>query len=189
MDATQRAFLTAEEYLERERTSPVKHEFIVGQTFAMAGASENHGLITTNLAYHLRHHLGVGPCRIFIADMKVRLDVQRADIFFYPDVVVACDPTDDHPYYKARPTFIAEVQSPETADYDRRQKLISYINSPALQEYLLLSQDEMSGILFRRSREWEPEPLSAGDTVTLPSLGFSAPLASFYAGVALAPRR
>jgi Uma2 family endonuclease len=188
MNAADYTVITADEYLARERLGEVRHEYIAGLTFAMAGAREAHGLITLNLALALRQHLGIAPCKVFVADMKVRLDVQRADVFFYPDVVVTCDPADNHPYYKARPTFIAEVQSPETADYDRQQKLISYINSPNLQEYLIVSQQEPAGILFRRSTEWLGEPLRAGDTLALPSLNFSMPFDALFAGVAFPPR-
>ena len=70
----------------------------------------------------------------------MRLEIARDDIFYYPDVIVTCDPEDSQRYYKTRPQFIAEVFSPETERFDRREKFLSYIRLPSLSEYLLVSQ-------------------------------------------------
>ena len=39
---------TVEEYLAMERASDIRHEFLDGYVYAMAGESEGHGIITNN---------------------------------------------------------------------------------------------------------------------------------------------
>ncbi|HEY0945184.1 MAG TPA: Uma2 family endonuclease [Opitutaceae bacterium] len=185
MESAAHSHLSADNYLTSEQAGEVRHEYIGGVVYAMAGASEEHGLISGNLYVALRQHLGAGPCKTFIADMKVRLEIARDDIFYYPDVLVTCDPADTHRFYKTRPVFIAEVLSPETERYDRREKFLSYIRLPSLNEYLLISQSEPLATLFRRDRAWEPEHLHPGQELILPSLDFRMPVAALFAGVSL----
>src|SRR5947209_3534224 len=103
--------LTPEEFLAGERRSESRHEYVGGIPYAMAGASEEHNLISLNLASALRSHLQKQPCRVFMVDMKVRLRIAREDIFYYPDVMVACDPRDTDRYFKRYPTVLIEVLS------------------------------------------------------------------------------
>ena len=91
--------ITPEEYLEGEKYSEVKHEYVAGHIYAMVGASEPHNQIAINLTTALKLHLRGGPCRVFMSDMKVRV----RDAFYYPDVLVSCDRTDTNKYYKTRP--------------------------------------------------------------------------------------
>ena len=74
----------AEDYLEGEKVAKVRHEFVAGQLFAMAGASEEHNLIAGNLFAALHAHLRGKGCRLFTFDMKVRLYVSSADFFTIP---------------------------------------------------------------------------------------------------------
>ncbi len=92
MAKPQRSGLSAQEYLAWEAEQEDKHEFMAGEIFAMVGASTHHVIIAGNIFAALRSHLRGGPCRPYIADMKLR--VERADAWFYPDVMVCCDPED-----------------------------------------------------------------------------------------------
>src|SRR5262245_26554542 len=95
--------LTPEEYLEGERYSDVRHEYVDGRVYAMAGASDDHNRIAANLLAFLHAALRGKPCEPFMADMKVKIPSRFADAFYYPDVMVACDPADNARYYRERP--------------------------------------------------------------------------------------
>ena len=93
-------FLSVEEYLLAEDKSEIRHEYLGGKTFAMAGASEEHNLIAGNIYALLRSHLRGTTCRPFVSDMKVKVETEKVDIFYYPDIVVTCDPQDNDRYVK-----------------------------------------------------------------------------------------
>lgn len=189
MQAATTPFISVEEYLAGELESPIKHEYVAGEVYAMAGVSDAHNFIAGNLYIALRQHLGAGPCKAYITDVKLRVEIARADIFYYPDVMVTCDATDTDRYFKVRPTFLAEVASPTTERIDRHEKFSTYIAIPTLQDYLIVSQHEPVATLFRRARDWRPEPLGARDTLSLPSLNnFSTSVAALFTGVTLTPR-
>ena len=117
--------MTADDYLAGETHSPIRHQYVAGEVFAMAGATEEHATIALNFAALLRNQVRGGPCRVYIADMKLR--VEAADAFFYPDVFVTCDPRDaTNPLAKRHPALICEVLSESTEAYDRGGKLAAY---------------------------------------------------------------
>jgi len=152
-------YLSVAEYLAGEKESQVRHEYVDGQVYAMAGASDRHNRIAGNLYARLLAHLSGGPCEPFISDMKLMVDPV---VYYYPDVVVACDPPGGDPYSRAQPRLVIEVISPTTERIDRHEKLTAYCNVPTLQEYALISQDEML-IEIRRRRDdgqWESEAFS-----------------------------
>ncbi|MEY6431792.1 Uma2 family endonuclease [Thioalkalicoccus limnaeus] len=126
-------------YLQGELGSESRHEYVAGQTFMMAGAGERHSRIAGNLFFHLRGAIRGTPCGVFVSDMKVRITAH--DSFYYPDVLVTCDPSDRESLNKTTPCLIAEVLSPATEIIDRREKLIAYRTLPSLRDYLLISQD------------------------------------------------
>jgi Uma2 family endonuclease len=126
-------------YFQGELASDIRHEYVAGQVFAMSGAGEAHNRISLNLAFHLRAATRGTPCGVFISDMRVRVRAHEA--FYYPDVLMTCDPEDRESLYKAAPCLIAEVLSPSTEVIDRREKLIAYRSLPSLRDYLLIAQD------------------------------------------------
>jgi len=144
--------LTEEEYLENERHSDVRHEYLAGLVYAMAGASDRHNRIALNLASRLNDHLNGGPCEVFIADMKVTVDPL---VYYYPDVVVTCDPPGSDPYVRTQPHLIIEVVSPSTERIDRHEKLFAYRRVSSVQEYVLVLQDRMQVEVYRRQSEDE----------------------------------
>jgi Uma2 family endonuclease len=176
--------LTVEEYLAGEQRSEVRHEYLGGVVYAMAGASAEHNTISLNLAAALKGHLRGRPCHTFMADVKVRLTVANDDIFYYPDVMVACDPRDTDRFFKRFPKVLVEVLSDTTERTDRREKFLSYTQIETLEEYILVAQDRMEVTLYRRANQWRPERLTqTGQRLQLASLDFALPLDTIYEGV------
>jgi Uma2 family endonuclease len=175
--------LTVDDYLAGEAISPIKHEYVAGEVFAMAGASEQHATIALNLASLLRAHVRGRPCRIYMADMKLR--VERADAFFYPDCFVTCDPADaDQVIAKRNATLVIEVLSDSTEAYDRGAKFAAYRKLPALEEYVLIDSRERSVEVFRRHPEgWILHPLCEDEPLRLDALDFECDQNAVYEDV------
>ncbi|MDZ7750214.1 MAG: Uma2 family endonuclease [Gammaproteobacteria bacterium] len=155
--------LTVPEYLEGERASEIRHEYIDGEVYAMVGASDRHGLIVNALAFALTPAARRGHCQLFTSDMKVRLEIGDQTLFYYPDLLLTCDADDRERYYRARPCLIVEVLSETTERIDRREKLLAYQTLPSLREYLLVAQDERHVTVYRRRNGWRAEYFSQGD--------------------------
>lgn len=105
--------MTVAEYLEMEQSSEVKHEYLDGDIYAMSGASKRHNVIGNNFRDNVRPHLRNGQCQIFTFEVKVF--IEALNTFYYPDVVVACDPDDRDDYFVKRPVLIVEVESSTTS--------------------------------------------------------------------------
>jgi len=177
--------LTAQDYLTLEVESPTKHEFIDGKTYAMAGASDAHVTITVNLAALLRNHVRGSGCRVYIADMKARIETRNC--FYYPDVMVTCDPRDrENDTYKCFPKLIIEVLSDSTEAFDRGDKFANYQTLETLEEYVLINTRHQRVECFQRNEDglWVLRYYTEDD-FTLASLAFSAPLATLYEDVGL----
>jgi Uma2 family endonuclease len=172
--------LSVSEYLEAEKDCPVRHEYVDGQIFAMAGASDRHNRVAGNLYNRLDDHLGDGPCEPFISDMKVWVS---ETVFYYPDVVVACDGPSADPYYRKQPRLIIEVSSPGTERIDRSEKLLAYKQVKSLKEYVIVSQHRVRVEVFRRGRgnRWSWEILAElDDELRLESVGLTLTLYQVY---------
>lgn len=174
------------DYLAWESEQAERHEYLDGEVFAMGGASDAHGTVALNLAVLLHAALRGTPCRPFIADMKVQ--VAAANCFFYPDLLVTCDPRDRVPeasHAKQFPSVIVEVLSPSTEAYDRGRKFSLYRQLESLQEYVLVSLDERSIEVFRRDMSgfWVLHPFALADELELTGIAFRCPVAEIFAGV------
>lgn len=177
-------FIDEAAYLQAERASTVKHEYVAGVVFAMAGASKTHGTLAGNAFFALRAHLRGGACRVWMADMKVR--VAAASAYYYPDVVVSCDPRDLAPEapqdYLEAPQLIVEVMSPATEAIDRREKWLAYRQLESLQEYVLIDQGRRWVEVFRRTPAgWTQAVYTDAEVVALASVGLALPLVELYA--------
>lgn len=152
-----------EDYLADEELSEVHHEYLDGLVYAMSGANERHNRITMNLGFHLRGPARGGPCGVFVSDMKLRVEANRA--YYYPDVMVACDSDDKHELYKTRPCLVAEVLSPSTEAIDRREKLRAYQSIADLRYILLIASSHTEVDYFCRNHqgEWEAARLDEGE--------------------------
>ena len=138
-----KATISADEYLNGEQSSDIRHEFDNGYVVAMVGASRTHNLITLSLASSIRQKLKGTPCRTYASDMKVRIQSNENDLFYYPDVMVSCDPSPSSEYYEEKPTLIIEVLSPTTETRDKLEKLAAYTRIPSLKEYFTVAQDRV----------------------------------------------
>lgn len=173
--------LSAEDYLEMELSSPVKHEYLAGEVFAMTGASDCHNLISGNLYVLLREHLRGTPCRVFMSDLKLK--VERADAYFYPDLMVTCEKAADS-HFREQPKLIVEVLSDSTAKYDREDKRGYYQTLESLQEYVLVAQSCMDVRVYRRAADgWDMAIYTDGATIPLPSLDLNIAIERIYEAV------
>jgi len=187
MEAARALPLSVADYLAGEEASQVRHEFIDGEIHAMSGASEAHNTIALNIAGALRPRLRGGPCRVYMADFKVRLEVARRDIFYYPDVVVSCHPSGIERQYLRLPTLIVEVLSPATESIDRREKKMSYEQAATLEEYVIVAQERREVTVYRRAEGWRGETHPAANaTVEFRSLKQSLTLTEIYEDVKFA---
>ena len=177
-------YISPEDYLAGEELSPIKHEYIDGQVYAMAGASDAHVTITGNLFALLRNHVRGTGCRVYMADMKVQIDT--ANIFYYPDIMVTCDPRDKAlPNHKKYPCLIVEVLSPTTEAFDRGDKFINYQQLETLQEYVVINQKLQRLECFRRNAEgfWVLQYYLPGSEIHLASIDFRISMDALYEDV------
>ena len=166
--------MTAQDFLAWDAHETLRHEFVRGEVFLMAGAEERHVTTSGNVYSLLRTHLRGKPCRTFMADMKLR--VEAADCYFYPDVMVTCSAADaTDPLIKREPTLVVEVLSPSTAAYDRGDKFSSYRRLPSLREYLLIDPATRRCDLYRIGADglWVLHPFERGQALHLASVGLT----------------
>jgi Uma2 family endonuclease len=180
------AYFTPEDYLELERISPIKHEYLQGQMVAMAGASKTHVLITGNLSALLLNHLRGTGCIAYAIDMKVRLPA--LNLFYYPDLAVTCDDRDrrsDEDFILS-PKLIIEVLSDSTEAFDRGDKFADYKSVPDFEEYVLIHQKQILVERFQRKSNnlWIPQIYRSGDIVEFASIDFCCAIAALYENVA-----
>ena len=183
----------ADTYLTWEATQSERHEYFQGEVFAMAGGTENHNTVALNAAVALRSHLKGTPCKVFISDIRVQ--VAAVDAYFYPDVVVRCEPKtapDGKTISTDAPVLVIEILSDSTATWDRGGKFAAYRQLPSLQEYVLIDPQAQTVELYRRNAAQRFE-LYAWDARTNPgpcevaSVGLQWPLADVFEGVVREP--
>ena len=170
--------ITAEEYLNGELISEVKHEYVDGKVYAMAGASVNHNTISVNIVTEFKMNLRKSPCRPFTSDMKVKTSISN---YRYPDVVVVCD--DDfieNGYVTQTPTILVEVISRSTRKIDERDKLLEYINIPTLQEYVIIEQDVVDVTVYRKNDDWHSKHYFLGDEIYFESIDLILSVEDIY---------
>lgn len=178
------------DYLAAERRAPTRHEYVAGEVFAMAGASKTHGTLAGNAFIGLRQHLRGKPCGVWMADMKVRVAADSA--YYYPDVVVTCNPLDLSSYspkeYVESPKLVMKVLSDATETTDRRTKLLSYRRLPSLEEYVLIDQNKAWVEVYRRTAGgWVQEVHGPGEMVHLASVDLDLAMADLYADTGIEP--
>lgn len=156
------ALISIEDYLDGETRTDIKHEYLDGEVVAMGGASARHVLVAGALYAALLPHARRKGCQLFIADMKLRVDHNDQTYFYYPDLLLSCDPLDREPLFRRRPCLIVEVLSPGTERIDRREKLFAYQTIPSLREYLLVDPEKRSVEIFRFGDSVRHETLTEG---------------------------
>jgi Uma2 family endonuclease len=183
MVAPARQRFTFAEYLLVEQAGNVRHEFLEGHVWAMAGGSPEHAAICANVIALLSAAVRDRPCRVFSADLRVR--VRATGLATYPDVTVICgqlevDPDDPKGHTATNPILVVEVLSPSTEAYDRGEKLEHYRQIASLQEIVLVHHESQHVEVWRRVGDaWTPTAYDRG-AVELRSVTGTLPIAEIY---------
>ncbi|GIW24585.1 Uma2 family endonuclease [Meiothermus sp.] len=172
---------TFEAYLELEARSPVRHEFVDGMIFAMAGRTDYHATISLNIATQVRATARASGCFVYMENMLLQTPDGPT---YYPDVFVTCEESNDGSRYKRFPCFVVEVLSESTSDIDRGEKLHNY-RIPSLKAYILVSSERKLVEVYRRLEDqtWRYEVLEGAGELELPCLGLKLGLEEIYADV------
>ena len=175
--------LTVSEYLQLELESEIRHEYVVGEVYAMVGASKNHNRIVANIYVKLHQHLKGSGCEAFFSDMKVK--IEELDIFYYPDISVTCNSKDQEKYFLKYPCLLVEVLSAATKRIDKNEKLVNYLEINSLQEYVIVSQDRVKVEIYRKdeSGNWNVTVFGETDVLNLESVGLKMTMAEVYEDV------
>lgn len=144
---------TPEEYLALEEKAEYRSEYVNGSIFKLAGGTEAHQDITLNTAAQLKTKL-CGRCKTYASEMKVW--VEEAKTYFYPDVTVVCGERKFHRGNTGiveNPILLIEVLSRSTEEYDKNDKFLTYRNIPSFEEYVLISQNRPAVQQFNRQAD------------------------------------
>jgi Uma2 family endonuclease len=181
MATARRVHHTYADYLAIEHSSPVKHEYLDGEIFAMAGGTPEHAALAAQMIALVQARLPAG-CRAFSSDLKVRID--ETGLTTYPDISVVCGPLErarDDANAITNPIWIVEVTSPSTEEYDRGEKLSHYQRVPSLQAMLVVSHKAPRLSLFTRDASgWSAREFAAGELFALPSPRLEIPVDQIY---------
>jgi Uma2 family endonuclease len=159
--------LTAADYLTWENQQSERHIFVQGEIFGMSGGTAEHNLSLGAVYANLWLHLKSSPCRVFVTDMRVA--VEAADAYYYPDVVVTCNAADlanSKALQITAPKLIVEVLSPSTASFDRGQKFAHYRTLDSLEEYVLIDPELQTVDVYRKNTEAGLWTLHPSNTIT-----------------------
>jgi Uma2 family endonuclease len=171
------------EYLDLEAASNVKHEFLQGEIYGMAGGSPQHAALTLAVGAALLDRLRGGPCRTFSSDLRIR--VPETGLATYPDVAVVCGPWASDPQSAStitNPKLVVEVLSKSTQDYDLGEKFEHYRRIPSLEAVLFVWQTEVRMELRSRQADgsWVTTVHPPGDTVNIGALKCSLDIDEIY---------
>ena len=177
---------TREEYFALEQETDLRHEFADGVAYAMVGGTGTHNLISMNLAAAFHAATRGGPCEVFQQGMKLRIAHNEAESFFYPDVMICCDPSDrpaDGDLWRERPTLLAEVLSPSTERNDKAEKLIRYQTIASLDTYLIVHSIRSECWLHTRTAGWRRQIFDLNEPLALPGFDLTLTFETLYDGV------
>jgi Uma2 family endonuclease len=177
-----------EEYLSHEEASNVKHEFLAGEIYAMAGGTPQHAALAVSVSSALFTQLRGGPCVVHSSDLKVR--VTATGLATYPDVTVVCGPIIEDPKSKhvvLNPTLLVEVTSPSSEEWDRGEKLLHYLQVPSLAAYLLVSHTapQLELVVRLADGSCTRTVANAGESLEIPNMNVRLAVNDVYAGIVL----
>jgi Uma2 family endonuclease len=175
------------EYLALEGGSNVKHEYLDGQIYAMAGGTPEHAALQVAVPNLLFPQLRAGRCRAHGSDLRIR--VLATGLATYPDVTIVCGPREVDPEDKnsvTNPTLLVEVLSPSTEDYDRGEKFAHYKRIPTLRQYVLVSSDQHRVEVWSCDADgaWTVVVSKDGDVADLASIGSKLDVRELYEAAA-----
>ena len=183
MNAALPRHMTREEFFGWAAGKPGRYEFDGHEPVIVTGGTNNHGLIADNLRYHLRRFLGSGPHRVMGSDgggIAIPGDKVR-----YPEAVVTASALPGRAHLIPDPLIVFEVVSPTSVHTDHVHKLREYHAVPTIRRYVVIEQDGIALAVHTRQgpEPWTTIPLLEGDTLDLPEIGVSLPLALLYQDV------
>jgi len=179
-----RRSMTVDEYFLFEESSPLRHEYVAGEVYAMSGGTVRHSRISLNIATRLFSAAGDGPCQAVI---EVRLRAAD-DAYYYPDAMVVCGAISQEDIVIREPSVVIEVTSPSTARIDRGEKLAAYREIPSLRAYLIVDHRRRRVERHWRddaSAEWMREEIVGEGSVAVPCLDAELTLDAIYHRVEL----
>lgn len=180
-------WMSPEAYLEWQLHQEARYEYLAGEVHMMGGATTEHNRIAGNIFADLHAHLRGKQCEPFMNDMKAHIHDAGDDWFYFPDVMVNCDPAGQHKLYCDTPSVIIEVLSPSTEQTDRREKRLAYERLPSLHTYILVSQEKCELTIFRRANSmWDKIILTDPSAILeIPQLDFKISMPAIYARTGL----
>ncbi|MBY0522418.1 MAG: Uma2 family endonuclease [Gemmataceae bacterium] len=189
--------ISVEDYLAGELESPVKHEYVDGVLYAMAGARNAHNLIASNTLGTLHMRLRGKRCRQYNSDTKVRIRLPKSARlpkrirFYYPDGMVVCRPNPQDDSFQDEPVLLVEVLTRKTRRLDEGEKKDAYLTIPSLGVYLLIEQDMPAVVAHRRTKDGFVREVYQGldALIPLPEMGIELSLAEIYEDVEFKARR
>ena len=181
--------VSVEDYLAGELSSPVKHEYLGGVVYAMAGARNTHTTIAINIVASFHAQLRGKRCRPFNSDTKVHIQLPKQTRFYYPDAQVTCRPNPGNDSFQDHPTVVVEVLSRSTRRIDEGEKKDAYLTIPSLAAYLLVEQEMPAVTVFRRTKDGFAREVHEGlnAVIALPEIEIDLPLADVYETVEFVP--
>lgn len=181
------AFLSVEDYLAAEPLRERKREYIGGYVYEVPASSEAHCRIQMNLYGELSNQLRGRKCEAFGSDMRVHFQMQGERYYYYPDAMIACDPSDSGRPWREQPTVLFEIITEDRRSIDEREKRIAYKQLPSLQAYVRIEQDRAELICEHRAEPaWRQERITGLDGILrLPLVEVELPLAALYERVPL----
>jgi Uma2 family endonuclease len=181
--------VSVEDYLAGELVSPVKHEYVGGVVYAMAGARNVHNLIASNVLGSLHGRLRGGPGRPYNSDTKIRIRLPIQWRFYYPDVSVICRPNPQTDSFQDEPAALFEVVSRRTRRIDEGEKKDAYLTIPSLSVYVLLESETAAAVVFRRTEQGFVREVFEGlnAVIALAEIDTELSLAEVYEGVEFRP--
>lgn len=181
--------ISVADYLAGELISPVKHEYLGGVVYAMAGARNVHNLVASNTLGALHGRLRGRSCRAYNSDTKIRIRLPAQVRFYYPDVSVVCRPNSPDESFQDEPAVLVEVLSRKTRRIDEGEKKDAYLTIPSLGVYLLFDPESPAVVAFRRTEHGFVREVYEGleAVILLPEIETALPLAEIYEGVEFHP--
>lgn len=178
---------TFQEYLNLEESSTVRHEFLAGEIYAMAGGTPQHAALAVAVSAALLAQTRGGPCRVHSSDLRVR--ALATGLTTYPDVTVVCGPYETDPQDKntiVNPRVLVEITSDSTEEYDRNEKLESFRRIPSLEAIMLVSHREQLLEIFERQSDssWRRSEARKGEHLPIAALGAKLSVDEIYAAAA-----
>jgi Uma2 family endonuclease len=181
--------ISVDDYVAGELLSPIKHEYVGGIPYAMAGGLNVHNRIAGNTFGSVFARLRGKPCQPYNSDTKIRIRLPSEIRFYYPELSVVCDPNPDHDSFQDKPVVLFEVLSKSTRRIDEGEKKDAYVTIPSLAVYVLVEQEFPNIVAWRRTKDgFVPQTYDGLDAVLpLPEIGIELPLAEVYEGVRFVP--